>query len=79
MHIHPPRRQRQTHQYTLDPRPRRLQPKRRPAIMHKIELDIPPPPHLLPLLLRLRVRHVLTPLDQRHVARQERAETILDE
>lgn len=78
MHVHPPRRQRQTHQYTLDPRPRRLQPKRRPAIMHKVELDIPPPPQLLPLLFRLRVRHVLAPLDQRHVARQERTQTILD-
>ncbi len=47
--------------------------------MHEVELDIPPPPQLLPLLLLLREGHILPALDERHIRRQKRQQTVLDE
>lgn len=72
MHIHPPRRQRQTHQDTLHPRTRRIQAKTSPTVMYEIELDIPSPPQLLPLFFPVPKRHVFPPRDNGQVTRQER-------
>ncbi len=78
IHVLPARRQGHAHQDALHPRPRRVQPKGGPAVVHQVELDVLPPADLLPLLLLLRERHVLALVDDGHVRRDERLERVLD-
>ena len=79
MHIHPLRRQRQTHQDTLHPRPWRLEPECRAAIVHQVELHIPAPPYLLPFFFPLRVRHVFPSVDDGQITREESRQAVFDE
>mmetsp|Transcript_46568 Transcript_46568/g.98827 ORF Transcript_46568/g.98827 Transcript_46568/m.98827 type:complete len:462 (+) Transcript_46568:138-1523(+) len=74
----PPRRLREAHQYALDP-PSRLEPEHGPAIVHEVELDVPSPPHLLPLLLPLREGIVLVGLDDGPVGRHDGVDGVLRE
>lgn len=79
MHIHPSRRQRQTHQNTLHPRARRVQPETRASVVDEVELDISAPSQLLPFLFAFRKRHVLSFCDEGEVGGQERRQAVFYE
>ena len=78
-HVLPPRHLRETHQDALDPRPRRHQPKPHPAVVHQVELNIPPAADELPPPLVLRARGPVAALEDREVRRHERVTRRFDE
>ena len=79
MHIHPPRRQRQTHQNTLDARAGRIQAETGAAIVHEIELDVATAAELLPLLLALGEGHEHALAHDGQIGGQEGRQAVLHE
>lgn len=79
VHVSPASGAWETHQDTFNAGTGRAQAKASSTIIDKVELHIAAPTKLLPLLLFWGVQHVLASLNDGHIGRKERCQTVRNE